>query len=94
VRKAPWKLIKYDVLDGSVRETQLFDLDENPFELLEQHQDPAVIALTGNQPNLNQVNLAGDPRFAEKLAEMETLLLEEMRDLDDPFRLWSQPSNE
>jgi hypothetical protein len=53
-----------------------------------------VIALTGNQPNLNQVNLAGDPRFAEKLAEMETLLLEEMRDLDDPFRLWSQPSNE
>ncbi len=29
-----WKLIEYDVLDGSVRETQLFDLQANPDELL------------------------------------------------------------
>ncbi|MEM1304189.1 MAG: sulfatase-like hydrolase/transferase [Planctomycetota bacterium] len=29
-----WKLIEYDVLDGTVRETQLFDLRSNPDELL------------------------------------------------------------
>lgn len=32
VRKGDWKLIKYDVLDGAVRETQLFNLAENPHE--------------------------------------------------------------
>ena len=50
VKKGDWKLIKYDVLDGKVRETQLFNLAENPDELLEQHHDPAVIALTGQTP--------------------------------------------
>lgn len=92
VKKGDWKLIKYDVLNGTVRETQLFNLAENPNELLLQHHDPAVIALTGNRPKPNQVNLASDSRYAGKLKEMEALLLAEQRRLDDPYRLWNQPS--
>ncbi len=92
VKKGDWKLIKYDVLDGTVRETQLFNLAENPDELLKQHHDPAVVELTGNQPKPNQLNLASDPKYADKLKEMEALLLAEQRRLDDPYRLWNQPA--
>ncbi|EMI18678.1 choline sulfatase [Rhodopirellula maiorica SM1] len=83
VKKGDWKLIKYDVLDGTVRETQLFNLAENPHEFLAEHdkQDPM------------QTNLAGNPKYADKLAEMEALLLSEMRRLDDPYRLWDQPDD-
>ncbi|MCP3918856.1 MAG: sulfatase-like hydrolase/transferase [bacterium] len=90
VRKGKWKLIKYDVLDGDVRETQLFDLERNPEEFLIEHHDPAVVALTGNQPAGHQVNLAGNARYAEPLADMEALLLSEMQRLDDVYRLWDQ----
>ncbi len=90
VRRGDWKLIKYDTLDGEVHETQLFDLSQNPSELLAEHHDEAVIALTGNRPEKHQRNLADDPRYADKLAEMEALLLEEMKRLDDPYRLWDQ----
>jgi arylsulfatase A-like enzyme len=91
VRKGDWKLIKYDVYDGKYRKTQLFNLAENPDELIEQHHDPAVIALTGYTPSSIQTNLAEDPKHIAKLAEMEALLLNEMRRHDDPFRLWDQP---
>lgn len=93
VKKGEWKLIKYDVLDGKVRETQLFNLDENPEEFLIHHHDPSVVALTGIRPEANQVNLAGDPEYVEKLKEMETLLLEEMKNWGDPYRLWDQPES-
>ena len=94
VKQGDWKLIEYDVMDGKVRETQLFNLAENPYELLEQHQDPKVIALTGHTPEKHQRNLADDPRYADKRKEMEALLLAEMRRLDDPYRLWNQPSDD
>jgi arylsulfatase A-like enzyme len=90
VRAGDWKLIKYDVMDGDVRETQLFDLSRNPMELLVEHHDDAVVALTGHRPEAHQVNLAGDPRYADRLAMMEALLLNEMMRLDDPYRLWNQ----
>ena len=93
VKKGDWKLVEYDVLDGKVRQTQLFNLAENPREFLEQHHDPAVIALTGQTPGDHQINLAGDPRHAARLAEMRALLLAEMRRLDDPWRLWNQPDD-
>lgn len=93
VKKGDWKLIQYDVLDGQVQETQLFQLVENPHELLLQHRAADVARLTGNQPETHQVNLAADPRYAEKRAELETLLLAEMRRLDDPYRLVSQPDD-
>ena len=90
VKQGDWKLIKYDVIDGTVRETQLFDLARNPRELLIEHHDDAVRALTGDRPETHQINLAGDPRYAERLATMEALLLKEMKRLDDPYRLWDQ----
>ncbi len=91
VKKGRWKLIKYDLLDGQVRKTQLFNLAENPSEFLIQHHAPEVVALTGVQPTSNQLNLASDPRFKAELVEMESLLLSEMQRLNDPYRLWDQP---
>jgi hypothetical protein len=80
-------------MDGTVRETQLFNLKDNPDELLKEHNDPKIAKLTGNTPKANQVNLAGDPKYAKELAEMEALLLSEMRRLNDPYRLWDQPDD-
>ena len=93
VKHGDWKLIKYDVMNGSVRETQLFNLKENPNEFLVEHHDEKVTALTDATPAKDQVNFAGDPRYAAKLAEMEALLLAEMRRLHDPWRLWNQPAD-
>ena len=90
VKKGNWKLIKYDVLEGKVRKNQLFNLKENPEELLKEHHDPKVIVLTGNKPKKNQVNLADNPKYASKLKEMEELLLAEMIRVKDPFRFWNQ----
>ncbi|AWW32772.1 sulfatase [Echinicola strongylocentroti] len=80
VRKGDWKLIKYDVMDGEVRETQLFNLAENPHEFLPEHQRAAKM----------ETNLATHPEYSDKLQEMEALLLEEMVKHDDPYRLWNQ----
>ncbi|HAD59583.1 MAG TPA: sulfatase [Planctomycetaceae bacterium] len=91
VRKGDWKLIKYDVLDGEVQKTQLFNLAENPHELLKQHHAADVVRRTGHEPEAHQVNLADDPAHAAKRKEMETLLLSEMRRLKDPYRLFDQP---
>jgi choline-sulfatase len=93
VRKGDWKLIQYDVLDGKVREKQLFNLADNPMEFLSEHHAPDVVALTGVKPAAHQVNLAGDPQHAAKLAEMEQLLLAEMRRHNDPWRFWNQPDD-
>ena len=90
LKKGKWKLIKYDVMDGQVRKTQLFNLKNNPNELLIEHHDTKIIALTGNTPKRNQVNLADHPKYALKRKEMEALLLAEMKALNDPFRLWDQ----
>lgn len=80
VKQGDWKLIKYDVMDGAVRETQLFNLAANPNEFLAEH---------GRQKPL-ETNLAKDPKYANKRVEMESLLLSEMKRLDDPYRLWDQ----
>ncbi|WP_282124524.1 sulfatase-like hydrolase/transferase [Algibacter mikhailovii] len=81
VKKGDWKLIKYDVLDGKVRETQLFNLAENPNEYLPEH---------GRLGEM-ETDLAEHPKYTDKLAEMEALLLEQMLAHDDPYRLWNQP---
>jgi arylsulfatase A-like enzyme len=93
VKRGDWKLVKFDVLDGTVRRTQLFNLAENPHELVDEHRDPRVIALTGHTPGENQRNLADDPRHAAKLRDLEALLLAEMRRHEDPYRLWDQPAD-
>lgn len=79
VKKGDWKLIRYEAPDRGVNETQLFNLAENPEELLPEHGHP---------------NLALDPNHAEKLKEMEALLLAEMRQLNDPWRFSNQPSDD
>lgn len=76
-----------------MRETQLFNLASNPREFLIEHHADASCALTGLRPDAQQLNLAGDPRYAEQLATMEALLLAEMKRLDDPYRLWDQEKN-
>ena len=91
VRKGDWKLIKYDTMDGTVRRTQLFNLKENPHELLIEHQAKDVIAKTGNSPRKKQVNLAVNPQYKDELKEMEELLLSEMKRVNDPYRFWYQP---
>ncbi len=93
VKQGDWKLIKYDTMYGDVQETQLFNLAENPDELLDIHHSDDLIGLTGNTPKPNQKNLATDTAYTEKLKEMESLLLAEMRRLDDPYRLWNQPDD-
>jgi len=93
VRKGDWKLIQYDVINGTVREQQLFNLADNPNEFLINHHVQSVTAATEVTPKPDQVNLAGDPRYAQRLQEMEALLLSEMRRLDDPYRMWNQPDD-
>ncbi|MDB4506734.1 sulfatase-like hydrolase/transferase [Akkermansiaceae bacterium] len=80
VKKGDWKLVKFDVLDGKVRETQLFNLKDNPNEFLPEHgkKDPKL------------TNLATSKEHAAKLKEMEALLKSEMERLHDPYPLWDQ----
>jgi hypothetical protein len=80
-------------MDGSVQKQQLFNLADNPNELLIEHHSPEVAKLIEVTPTSDQVNLAGDPRYADKRKEMEALLLAEMRRLNDPWRLWNQPDD-
>ena len=37
-----------------------------------------------------QTNLAENPKYSEKLKEMEALLLQQMEINNDPYRLWNQ----
>ncbi|MEM7385525.1 MAG: sulfatase-like hydrolase/transferase [Verrucomicrobiota bacterium] len=85
-----WKMIKYDVMNGAVRETQLFNLKENREEFLKEHRLPETVALTGHSPEPHQVDLAEDVAFGDKRKEMERLLQAEMKRLKDPFDLWDQ----
>ncbi len=93
VRKGDWKLLKYDSPKDDVQETQLFNLAANPHEFIQQHHDSQVTELVGDGPTQDQTNLVGDARYADQLAEMESLLLAEMRRHDDPYRLWNQPDD-
>nr|WP_231598403.1 sulfatase-like hydrolase/transferase [Crateriforma conspicua] len=93
VRRGDWKLIKYESIDSGARETQLFNLAENPHEFLQEHHASDVVALTGHQPAKNQINLADSAEYADQLATMEALLLSEMKRHDDPFRFWDQPKS-
>jgi arylsulfatase A-like enzyme len=93
VKRGGWKLIEYQSDTSGVRETQLFNLEENPDEFIAEHHDPKVGSLTGCTPEATQTNLAGDPRHAAKLTELRGLLLGEMCRLDDPWRFSDQPND-
>ncbi len=85
IKSDGWKLIHYNVLEGMVRETQLFHLSENPWELLSEHHNPELQQLIGNSPHAEQVNLADDPRYAQKRLELESLLAKHQAELGDPY---------
>jgi len=87
VRRGDWKLIKYDVMDGKVRKTQLFNLKTNPHEYLAEHHAPRKFS----DPHPEQFNLAHNPKYAAKRKEMEALLFTEMTRLNDPYPMWDQP---
>jgi arylsulfatase A-like enzyme len=92
VKKGDWKLIRYESAGGA-NTTQLFNLKENPNELVAEHHDPKIIALTGYTPKPNETNLADNPAYAAKLAEMNGILLAEMRSHDDPYCFSDQPKD-
>ena len=87
VRRGDWKLIKYDVMDGKVRKTQLFNLKINPHEYLAEHHALRKFS----DPHPEQFNLAHNPKYAAKRKEMEALLFTEMTRLNDPYPMWDQP---
>jgi arylsulfatase A-like enzyme len=93
VKQGDWKLIEYQSDKSGVRETQLFNLKENPHEFIAEHHDTKVVALTRVTPEAKQTNLAKDPAHSAKLAEMRALLLTEMRRLDDPWHFSDQPDD-
>jgi choline-sulfatase len=93
VRRGDWKLIEYESTTGG-RHTQLFNLSDNPLELLAEHHAPAIAAVSGGAPLPHQRSLANDPAQAARRAALEADLLAEMRRLDDPFRFSYQPSDE
>ncbi len=86
VKTDGWKLIKYEVLDGTVRETQLFRLADNPHEFLAEHQADDVARLVHHRPDAQQIDLAEQPQFAAKRRELEQLLKQEMERLGDPYQ--------
>ena len=93
VKKGDWKLIEYESTTSGIRETQLFQLKDNPHEFVAEHHDPKITTLTGTKPEPHQTNLAQDPQHAAKLAEMRALLLTEMQRLNDPHRFSDQPDD-
>ena len=90
IKKNNWKLIKYDVNNGNIQKNQLFNLKNNPNELLIEHHMKDVVETTGNNPKNNQLNLADDPKFQRKLRKMEKLLFNKMEDFGDPYKFWNQ----
>jgi len=83
VKQGDWKLIQYETPDRTVFEAQLFDLAVNPHELLDEHGSSDAL----------QRNLAKDPAHAKKLSEMQAILLDQMRQHDDPYRFSNQPTD-
>ncbi len=82
-----WKLIKVEVLDGKVNETQLFNLNDNPREWLSQHHTPELRELLSIDPKPQQVDLAEDPTYARRRKQLEDLLSQQMRKYGDPYTL-------
>ncbi len=85
VKSNGWKLIVYDVLDGQVKEKQLFHLLDNPKEFLQQHHAAPLANQLGISPTAQQIDLAESEEFTAKRREMEKLLYREMKRLGDPY---------
>lgn len=91
VKRGDWKLIQYEAPGRTELQQQLFNLKENPNELIAAHHERDTVTLTGSTPKPEQTNLAGDPRHAAQLKELQELMLAQMRQHHDPFRFSNQP---
>ena len=65
-----FKLVKYDVANNAVQNTQLFDLEQNPFELLPEHGVP---------------NLATRTAYAGIRQRLEAAMMQQRIDNADPY---------
>lgn len=93
VRRGDWKLIKYESPTGGLH-TQLFNLRDNPDELLTAHHAPGVAGRLPVPPISRQRDLADDPAHEQQRQELEALLLAEMQRHDDPYRFSDQLAKE
>lgn len=93
IKTAGWKLVEYDVLEGEVRQTQMFNVIENPHEFLPEHHQPQIKALLKIDPEAHQTNLADLPAHADRRKQLEQLLKREMKRLGDPYTLSAHDAN-
>ena len=84
IRKGDWKLIVYRADDLQLQQVQLFNLRQNPHELLPEHHADALQGLLSASPSPQQTNLADQPQYAAQLLQMQQLLQSEMLRLHDP----------
>lgn len=81
-----WKFVIFDVLDGKVREKQLFNLKQNPREFLKEHHTEKLQSLVSIKLEAQHRNLAGLEEYAAKQRELESLLVKKMKSLGDPHK--------
>ena len=86
-------MIKYDAVDGDVRYNQLITLRENPNKILILLHSKEAVKKTGSMLATKQVNLANGSQNSQKLDDMESLLLSEMKKLKDSYRYLDQPQD-
>ena len=82
-----WKLIEYNVLGKTVRETQMFNLNNNPNEFLPEHHDEKLQSKLGIKLDPLQTDLSEHPDYQEQKSLLTNLLLAEMQELGDPYDL-------
>ncbi|MBX3419937.1 MAG: sulfatase-like hydrolase/transferase [Pirellulaceae bacterium] len=86
VQHGDWKLIQYAASDHNQHQLQLFNLAENPYELLVEHHDSQFAKLLDSAVDSQHRNLANDPQYARQLEAMRQLLDAQMQTWDDPYR--------
>lgn len=84
IRQGDWKLIVYRADELQLQQVQLFNLRQNPHELLPEHHADALQGLLSASPSPQQTNLADQPQYAAQLLQMQQLLQSEMLRLHDP----------
>lgn len=85
VKKGPWKLIRYEAPDRHISRWQLFHLENNPHELIQEHHSAEVQQLVGAVHSGQQTDLSEDPQHFEQLKIMQSLLEQQMQLWDDPY---------
>jgi choline-sulfatase len=83
VKHGPWKLIRYEAPDRGISRWQLFHLENNPHELLEEHRLLSGQPLDQSTPADTSININGG-KTSERLHLMQSMLIEQMQFWNDP----------